>query len=382
MGENKNSVTRRDALKHGALASGALITGGAVGTAGAKPGNEKGKDQTCDVVVPEDYATIQAAVDNAASGDTICVLPGTYSENVSVDAGVTLRGRTAPNSGRPAVIDGWVSLDADGSELRRTVVTREEGFTTPGSFTPDPFGVRVTASETAVTNNVIHRLTDVPENMDADESVTKWGTINGIQIFGSDQLSNVRIRNNEVRDTNKEVVGGVAGIKLQADLSGVEITGNSVTDLHSSGWVWGVVLAGSESANDHPKNVLVQDNTMDRLNDGSVYEVTEGRDGTPYPGSAFGIDGGAEADEATVKYNNLLAPNGAENKDEDNTLVAECNWWGASSGPYDGEDNPDGDGTWALERGAATIDFTPWLNAPAPSRSCVGGIDRGNGHGQ
>lgn len=373
----KSSFTRRDILKHGTLASGALITGGAVGTVGAKSGKGKGQAQKCDIVVPEDYDTIQAAVDNATSGDTICIQPGTYSENVSVDVEVTLKGRTPPNSGRPAVIHGWVSLNADGAELHQTVVTRTSPFSTPG-FTPDPFGVRVTASDTVVADNVVRGLTDAPDN--------KWGAINGIQVFSANQVSNVTIRNNEVRDTNKEVVGGVAGIKLQADLTGIEVTGNSVTDLHSSGWVWGVVLTTSDSADGHPKNVLVQDNTMDRLNDGSVYDVFEGDNegrggGVPFPGSALGIGGGADAGEATVKYNNLLAPNGAESKDEGNTLVAECNWWGAKSGPTD-EDNPDGTGTWALERGDATIDFTPWLNAPAPSKSCVGGKDRGNGRGQ
>lgn len=378
---SNSPFTRRDVLKHGALASGALITGGAVGTVGAKPGKGNGKGQKCDIVVPGDYDTIQAAVDNANPGDTICIHPGTYSENVSVDVGVTLEGRTAPNSGNPAVIDGWVSLNADGSELHQTVVTRTSPFTTSG-FTPDPFGVRVTASNITVADNIVTDLTDVPENTDSDDEYSKWGAINGIQVFGSNQLSNVTIRNNEVRDINKEVVGGVAGIKLQADQTDTEVTGNSVTDLHSSGWVWGVVLAGSSSADDHPKNVLVQDNTMDRLNDGSVYDIDEGRDGVPFPGSAFGIDGGAKADEVTVKYNNLLAPNGAESKDEANKLVAECNWWGAKSGPSDKKDNSDGEGTWALERGDATIDFTPWLNAPAPSRSCVGGKDRGNGRGQ
>lgn len=361
-----NSSTRRELLKQGAFATSALIAGGAVGTAGAK----LGKKQQCDIVVPEDYGTVQEAVDDANSGDAICIRPGTYPENVTVDVDVTLQGTTAPNSAKPAVIDGWVSLEADGSALRRLVVTRTSTFTASG-FTPDPFGVRVTASDTVVADTVVHGLTDAADN--------EWAALNGIQVFGAEPLSNVTIRDNEVRDTTKDDVGGVAGIKLQADLTGVDITGNSVTDLHSSGWVWGVVLAGSGSADGYPKNVLVEDNTMDRLNDGSVYDVVEGRDARPYPGSAFGIDGGGNADEATVRYNNLLAPNGAESKDADNTLVAECNWWGTRSGPTH-DDNPDGDGTWAFERGDGTIDYTPWLNAPAPSRSCVGGKETENGH--
>lgn len=369
--KDQKKLSRRAMLRSGAVATGALIAGGASGVAGARPGN--GKDRQCDLVVPDEYESVQEAVDDADAGDTICVRPGTYTENVTVDVEVTLRGRTPADSENPAVIDGWVSLDADGSQLRQMVVSRTSPFTTSG-FTPDPFGVRVTASDTVVAGNIVRDLTDT-----ADPD--KWGALNGIQVFGSESLSDVTVRDNEVRDITKEVVGGVAGIKLQADVTAVEVTGNSVTDLHSSGWGWGVVLTGSGSADGYPEDVLVEDNTVDRLNDGTEYDVVESRDAVPYPGSAFGVDAGAKADEATVRYNNLLAPNGAESKDEEDTLVAECNWWGSKSGPTD-EDNPDGEGTWALERGSATIDFRPWLNAPAPSRACVGGEDESDGRGQ
>jgi len=36
------------------------------------------------IYVPEDYAKIQWAVDNASAGDTIIVRDGTYTENVDV----------------------------------------------------------------------------------------------------------------------------------------------------------------------------------------------------------------------------------------------------------------------------------------------------------
>lgn len=41
--------------------------------------------------VPQEYATIQAAVDAAASGDTVLVGPGTYVENVIIHGSLTLR---------------------------------------------------------------------------------------------------------------------------------------------------------------------------------------------------------------------------------------------------------------------------------------------------
>ena len=43
--------------------------------------------------VPEDYSTIQAAVDAASSGDVIDVAPGTYLETITIDRSITLRGR-------------------------------------------------------------------------------------------------------------------------------------------------------------------------------------------------------------------------------------------------------------------------------------------------
>lgn len=43
--------------------------------------------------VPEEYSTIQAAVDAASSGDVIDIAPGTYRETITIDRSVTLRGR-------------------------------------------------------------------------------------------------------------------------------------------------------------------------------------------------------------------------------------------------------------------------------------------------
>lgn len=342
--------------------------------------------QACDIVVPDDYAAIQDAVDNANSGDTVCVQPGTYEEDVKIASEVTVRGRNAPNSEKPAEIDGRIAVepDADGTSIERLRITSSETF--EGGTFPDPFGVRVKASDVNVENNVI-------EDFDAELSNGNGSfTLHGVQVFGADDedVSDVTVQDNVIRGFHSEgdpstwpKYGGVAGVKVQADVDGATVTGNEVRSLHSAGWAWGVVLTSSGSASGVPTDVTVEDNRITGLNDGSEFDVfagsNDGRGAAPYPGSAFGIDGEADASEATVRYNNLLAPNGAESKDGSNTLVAECNWWGDRSGPTH-SDNPDGSGSWALERGSATIAYEPWLAAPAPSRACVGGNENGNGN--
>lgn len=56
------------------------------------------------IYVPDDYQTIQGAIDAAADGDTVIVRPGIYEENINfLGKAITLRSEQGP---RVTVIDG------------------------------------------------------------------------------------------------------------------------------------------------------------------------------------------------------------------------------------------------------------------------------------
>ena len=79
------------------------------------------------IYVPDNYAKIQWAVDNASAGDTIIVRDGTYYENVFVNKKLTIK---SENGSDNCIVDGTGSdvftLEADGIRI--------EGFTITGSW--------------------------------------------------------------------------------------------------------------------------------------------------------------------------------------------------------------------------------------------------------
>ncbi len=168
------------------------------------------------ISVPDDYARIQWAIDNATDGNTIEVQSGIYYENLSVNKNLTLRGIGMP------VVDAkgngsTITLLADGIRL--------EGFTATGSGSHPEAGIKVTSSN----NSLI-----------GDNASNNSG--NGIYIL--DSMNNTLIGNNA--SSNKYY-----GIELIRS-SNNTLSGNNASNNNNGIYLY--VDSGSNLLNENSAN--------------------------------------------------------------------------------------------------------------------------------
>lgn len=182
------------------------------------------------LLVPQDFATIQAAINAANIGDTVYVAPGTYLERIQFNKNLELRSMSGASS---TVIDG--STSGNGAVVVFTNVDRSavlDGFTVQGGVGTGPGGIAINGSPTII-NNIIQN--------------NRGGGGNGIGI----NFSNPLIRHNIIRNnTDSGLVsggGGGGGIKvggnacsasLCTEIIGNLIEGNSTPGFLSGGGIY------------------------------------------------------------------------------------------------------------------------------------------------
>lgn len=135
------------------------------------------------IYVPDDYAKIQWAVDNATTGDITIVESGTYHENVIVDKQLILRG-VDTGFGRPVIDANYlgspVTLSADEITLEGFEV-RHSGDVL-GSF---DCGIKVWFSNgNVVRNNTIRNNFDGILNWNSNNSTITSSTVINNHHFG------------------------------------------------------------------------------------------------------------------------------------------------------------------------------------------------------
>ena len=341
-------------------------------------------DQHCDDTV-SDGDSIQDAVDDADSGDTICVEAGAYEEDVTVDVeGVTLDGPNAGVSGNgdrgpEATVEGRVILTADGTTV--------DGFdVAPPAAEQNGESEAIRASnapnDVVIENNVVR-------DFERDDPGGGFYGVDGINLFGGEAdeaIENATVRHNAVRNLRNEDQGGAAGISVQGNIEGAIVEDNVVTAVAEevTAFGFGVVIRGTDNHDEVPENVDVIGNELtDILSDpespfdGVGFEVEA--DGADYLATEneiencnLGVEIKVAADETELDFNNIEGNTrrGVLNTD-DATLSATDNWWGHASGPGgpDGRRNPAGKEVGKGDGIEGDVEFDPWLRRPTDSPS-------------
>lgn len=223
-------------------------------------------------VVPDTYATINAAITAANNGDLISVKPGTYNENVVINKNV----RVVSTGGRlvtkiTAVSDTSIIVDFVGVSDAAV-----NGFTISGAR--DGWGVNIGflgGSNVRVKNCIIEHngvgvyvasdtLFYTASNVTIDNNLIRNNTFygggtgqgSGIFVEGSSaNVPNVVITNNEI--VNNDGYGiYVFGSSGSPSFSGMRLGSNTVVNnfavditgvLNNHNWEWGAILFSNAS---------------------------------------------------------------------------------------------------------------------------------------
>ncbi|MBI2357716.1 MAG: right-handed parallel beta-helix repeat-containing protein [Deltaproteobacteria bacterium] len=366
------------------------------------------------------YPTVQAAINAATSGDTIQVCAGTYVENVNLaksltllgaQAGVDARGRVATESTITAAagtlltlltgsagstIDGFTFLGGsraiesqsgpiDGLQLLNN---RIQGFTGNGVFLNDN-GINITVDQN-----------------DIDGSSKVGG--GGLFHLDQDNFDGFHFTNNRVVngitgtgffvDGNRNVDKSTAGARTPL-FSGNFIDNNQTgVNLGRKAWGDGPITANTFSNNlfdglqGGPKDSLITQNDFDSngrsglalTGFGGTTDPTRGAQGNTvaqncFTGNGF-LQGGEGIFFSASQFAGTISTNVANQNNifgnavgarylGSETIDAEFNWWGSSTGPTH-PSNPGGTGDAVVDDGDG-IDFVPFLTSPAGGTPCI-----------
>lgn len=213
------------------------------------------------ITVPDDYPTIQEAINAAALGDTIYVHNGTYHENIVVNKTVSLVGENRSTT----IIDGSNSSTVVYISANDVYVS---GFTIRYSGLDfDDNGIRLDSSSNIVisgnviTNNTWDIWLEQASNNAISENIIANSSDSGIYLGASN--------NNVVNDNT--ITNNTYGMWLERSSTNNTIRNNIVT------WNWmGISLAKTSDGNSVYENTITKnDEGIHLFSDfNSIYENT------------------------------------------------------------------------------------------------------------
>ena len=371
------------------------------------------------------FTSIQAAINVAASGDTIDVCPGTYRENLVLNKSLTLLGaqdgvnacgRVATESIlRPPLLNpASLILELDTGSAGSII----DGFSFVG-------GTRAIESDTGPIDNLQILNNRVVEFTNAGVFLNDNGlniTVNQNEIDGSNKVGGGGLFHLDQDNfdgfwfTNNCVVNGITGTGFIVDgnrnvgasgtrrplFSGNFIDNNGTgTNLGRLAFEDGTISSNTFSNNRFdglqggPKNTLITTNSFDGngrdglalTGFGGTLDPTRGAQGNSVIKNCFTANGftmaGAGIVFSATQFAGTIATNTAnENNIFGNftgarytgseTINAENNWWGSPTGPTH-VNNPGGTGDIVVDNGPLPggIDYDPFRTTPAGGTPCI-----------
>jgi hypothetical protein len=346
-----------------------FLVGAALATAFLIGGNHA---SSATHAVPGSFATIQAAVDAAANGDTITVAAGTYAEHVTINKSITLQGANAGTAGNGTRVAETIITGSTTGALQITAnnVT-VDGFKIMSASNNLGTGIHMSSTQSGamVKNNVITgNQMGIYANSNGASTISynlfdgnnESGAAGGSAIY-SEFTNALTIDNNEFKNhtTNSSIIfaATAAGVHTNAvvtnnnihnnanasniyvvGMNGGTFTGNTVT---SASDVTGISFSGGNSNITATKNMITAGARGIRIEDAG-YGFGEN--------SSIVINRNS-IDGSTYSVGNVSGYTGNVN--------ATCNWWGSADG--------------AGSTTTTNVDYSTWLVTNDLDGACTGG---------
>ena len=259
------------------------------------------------LVVPNDYPTIGAAINQASQGDVILVKSGTYYENIQINKSLTLEGQDSPTT----IIVGSGGLQ--GNEHMATVTLKASGVRLTGlaiesqnysSTSNYAYGVNIQGDNCTIDNNFIRNtyigiFCSIQSSTIINNNTITSSIKDGIRFFGGslNTISNNKIFSNSQSGIAIEGYSNVVTKNaIQDNYRGIGF-GSSFSVVFNNFIAWnresGIFLAGSNntiSANDFYRNKwglfvtpqLAAPRGNDIYNNNFINNTNNAYDGSPY----------------------------------------------------------------------------------------------------
>jgi parallel beta-helix repeat protein len=203
-----------------------------------KPTVLDGVDGSWDIVVPDDYQTIQEAINHAEMGFRIFVRSGVYTENVEVNwvPSITLHGESKETTiVDGAGVDDVIQIDdsADGINI--------SGFTIRNSG-DENYGILISSNYNIIQDNIL-------ENNNV-----------GIKLQYS---SGNQIWDNEIKDNSED--GVLLHRSYANNISGNTITNNGVNGIEFTYSSLGTILDNNEISNHDENGIYIDESSLGNM---------------------------------------------------------------------------------------------------------------------